>query len=323
MISTPAPPDPYKTANAQAGMNRDTAITQQQLNMGDQVTPWGNVTNEITGMDGFRDSQGNWVETPRYTSTTTLSPSQQAIFDEQQKAMGNLAGLASDQSAKMREYLGDPFTYTNQDAEKWAYDLASPRIMQQQQQNETQLRSTLAAKGIREGSSAWDAEMGRLTNANTDQMNQLALTGRQQAFGEALASRNQPINELSALMSGTQVANPAQMGVQTPQTGVGGVDYAGLVNKKYEIESNNARAGMGGLFGLLGAGLSLFSDERLKENIKRVGETDEGTPIYTYNYKGDPTPQMGVMAQEEAATNPDAVGVHPSGFLMVDYGKVK
>src|SRR5690606_32726988 len=139
----PQPPDPYETANAQAGMNRDTAITQQQLNMVDQVNPWGTVTNQMTGMDGFYDSQGKWIETPRYTQTTTFSPEQQAIFDRAQEAQGNLAGLASDQSAKMREYLNEPFEFTNRDAETWAYDLASPRILQQQQQNEAALRTHL------------------------------------------------------------------------------------------------------------------------------------------------------------------------------------
>ena len=31
------------------------------------------------------------------------------------------------------------------------------------------------------------------------------------------------------------------------------------------------------------------SDQRLKENIKRVGKTDGGLNIYTYVYKGDET----------------------------------
>lgn len=73
-----------------------------------------------------------------------------------------------------------------------------------------------------------------------------------------------------------------------------------------------------------GLGLSAytaFSDERLKENIKPVGEADNGTPLYLYNYKGDPTPHVGPMAQEVAETNPDAVHMDPSGFLKVDYGK--
>ena len=216
----------------------------------------------------------------------------------------------------MREYLSQPFEFGNSDAEQWAYDLASPRILGQQQQNEAALRTTLANKGIREGSAAWNAEMSRLTNANTDQLNQLALTGRGQAFGEALATRNQPIQELSALMSGSQVSQP-QFGA-TPQTGVGGVDYTGLVNQQYQAQTSQANAANGGLFGLLGTGLSLFSDPRLKVNVQRVGQTDAGVPIYTYQYIWGGPVQMGVMATDV----PDAAEMDPSGFLRVDYAKV-
>jgi len=257
-MRTPAPPDPVQTAQAQAGMNRDTAITQQQLNMTNQYNPWGSVTYEQTGTTGFVDSQGNWVETPQYAQTTELTPEQQAIFDQTQGAQTNLAGLANDQSAFLRDYLNEPFDFSNTDAEQWAYDLASPRILQQQGQNEDTLRAMLANKGIREGSAAWDAEMARMTNANTDQLNQLALTGRGQAFSEAMATRNAPINEITALLSGSQIANPAQMNGATPQTGVGGVDYTGLVNQQYQADVANSQNMAGGLFGLASAGIGLL-----------------------------------------------------------------
>lgn len=309
-------------------MNRDTAITQQQLNMTNQYNPWGSVEYQQTGTEGFTDSQGNWVETPTYSQTTTLTPEQQAIFDQTQAAEGNLAGIANEQSAFLKDYLNEPFEFNNSDAEQWAYDLASPRIMQQQGQNEATLRTTLANKGIREGSAAWDAEMSRLTNANTDQLNQLALTGRSQAFGEALAQRNQPLNEITALLSGSQVSNPAQMSGATPQTSVGGVDYTGLVNQQYQSEVANYQNQMGGLFGmgssLLGAAGNaggfgaLFSDRRLKTDIKRVGATDGGTPLYSYRYIWGGPVQIGVMAQDV----PDAAFMTESGYLAVDYGKV-
>lgn len=316
--STPRAPDPYETASAQSGMNRDTAITQQLLNNTNQYNPWGSVEYEQTGTAGFTDSQGNWVETPQFTQTTTLSPEQQAIFDQTQGAEQNLATLANDQSGFLQDYLSEPFEFTNSDAEQWAYDLASPRILQQQGQNEDTLRSTLANKGIREGSAAWNAEMSRLTNANTDQMNQLALTGRSQAFGEALSTRNQPINEITALLSGSQVSNPSQMSSPTSQVGVGGVDYTGLVNQQYQADVANQQSMMGGLFGLGSAAIGLMSDRRLKTDIKRVGETEGGTPIYTYRYKSGGPVQMGVMAQDV----PEAAFMTDSGYLAVDYSEV-
>lgn len=75
---------------------------------------------------------------------------------------------------------------------------------------------------------------------------------------------------------------------------------------------------------LLGTALlagSFFSDRRLKEDIKKVGETNDGLPIYTYKYKGDNATQMGVMAQEVQKKNPEAV-TNIAGLLAVDYSKV-
>src|SRR5690606_17456781 len=150
----------------QAQWNNTTAQTQQALNMVDQHNPWGSSVYNQTGTQTIIGADGKPITVPKYTQTTTLSPEQQAIFEQGQVAQSNLAGLAADQSAAMRDYLNTPFEFNNSDAEQWAYDLASPRILAQQGQNEAQLRTTLANKGIREGSAAWNAEMARLTNAN-------------------------------------------------------------------------------------------------------------------------------------------------------------
>lgn len=317
--SQPAAPDPVATANAQAAMNRETAITQFGLNAVNQVNPTGTVTY---------DQIGTWEDgTPRFQQTTSYTPEQQAIFDSSQAAMGNLAGLASEQSAFLQDYLNTPFEFTNDDAAQWAYDLASPRILQQQGQNEDALRTTLANKGIREGSAAWDAEMARMTNANTDQLNQLALTGRSQAFSEAMAARNQPINEITALLSGSQVSNPAAMSSATPQTGVAGVDYAGIVNQNYQNRvnaTNQANSAMGGLFGSV---LGVFSDRRLKTDIRRIGRAENGLNVYEFRYKPGSASDdggvlhRGVMAQEVAEVMPEAV-IYTEHGMMVDYGRI-
>jgi hypothetical protein len=73
----------------------------------------------------------------------------------------------------------------------------------------------------------------------------------------------------------------------------------------------------GGIMALLGL---LFSDPRLKENKSRVGELYDGTPVWGYNYIGDPTPRIGLMANEVAQRYPQAV--HDVGGLStVDYGR--
>lgn len=66
-----------------------------------------------------------------------------------------------------------------------------------------------------------------------------------------------------------------------------------------------------------------FSDRRLKTDIKRVGTADNGLPVYTFKYKGDDTEQthVGYMADEVEKVHPEAVGVHPSGYKVVDYDR--
>jgi len=63
-----------------------------------------------------------------------------------------------------------------------------------------------------------------------------------------------------------------------------------------------------------------FSDERLKENIKAVGKTFDGQTIHSYNYKGDPRTQIGLIAQEVQKHHPDAVGL-AGGYKTVNYDK--
>ena len=74
-------------------------------------------------------------------------------------------------------------------------------------------------------------------------------------------------------------------------------------------------------FGSALAPLMMFSDERLKDDVEPVGETYDGKTLYSYTYKGDDTPQIGLLAQEVLDIDPGAVAMHPSGFLMVDYGR--
>jgi len=70
-----------------------------------------------------------------------------------------------------------------------------------------------------------------------------------------------------------------------------------------------------------GALMAMFSDERLKENINKVGVLDNGLNVYTYNYKGSNMPQMGCIAQEVAEVIPSAVEMI-DGYLAVNYSEI-
>ncbi len=320
MVSSPRAPDPYQTAQAQSGMNRDTALTQQAVNMTDQVTPYGNLTYNKTGESSFVDSNGKTVTTPTYTATTTLSPEQQAILNQSNSAALGLGKLANQQIGSITDQLSKPFEYTTSDAENYAYNLGKERLDPLYNQQADQLKSQLIASGIRPGTAAYNQQMTQLSQAKNDSYTQLALGAQQQGYQQALATYNNPINTISALTSGSQVTNPNF--VSTPQTGVGGVDYTGLVNNQYNQQVAQSNAMAGGLFGLLGSGLTAgikYSDRRLKENVRRVGWLDNGLPVYSYNLIGSPVFELGVMADEVETIHPEAVHTQPNGIKMVDY----
>lgn len=72
---------------------------------------------------------------------------------------------------------------------------------------------------------------------------------------------------------------------------------------------------------------SILSDNRLKYNMKRVGTSREGVPIYTFKYRhqGKNSPKyIGTSAQDLLAMGrEDAVGeVEEGGFYYVDYSKL-
>lgn len=84
--------------------------------------------------------------------------------------------------------------------------------------------------------------------------------------------------------------------------------------------SSGIGSAIGGIAGMVGSMAPLMmSDERVKENIEPVGKTYDGQTTYVYNYKGDDTPQMGLLAQEVEKKHPRAVAETPAGIKMVDY----
>lgn len=79
---------------------------------------------------------------------------------------------------------------------------------------------------------------------------------------------------------------------------------------------------IGNIAGSAGQAAMMASDRRLKTDIKLVGKTDSGIPIYTYKYKGENVTQMGVMAQDVEQVMPEAVG-ELNGYKAVNYGMIK
>jgi len=67
---------------------------------------------------------------------------------------------------------------------------------------------------------------------------------------------------------------------------------------------------------------STSSDIRLKEDIRRVGTTAHGLPLYQFRYRGQAGVYEGVMAQDVLGVMAEAVETDADGMMRVDYAKL-
>ena len=254
-MKTPTPPpapDPVATAKAQTESNVKTSTTQQQLNMVDQTNPYGSQTYT---------QSGTWADgTPKFSMNTTFSPEEQAKQEQQWEFDKLTNQLGINQTKKLTGILDTPFKIDNAATEGRLMELGRQRLDPILKERNAALESKLYNQGVQPGTEAWDRAMRADTQGQNDAYNSLLLSGRGQAASELMAERNQPINEITALMSSGQVNQPT-FG-QTPQASVANTDVAGITQQGYDNslipwKQKNAEnaALMGGLFSLGGAAL--------------------------------------------------------------------
>jgi hypothetical protein len=353
--SQPQPVDAGATAAAQGAANKDTAIAQARLNQVDEYTPFGSSVFEKTGntVDGIDQMK----------RTTTLSPAQQAIVDQQMNISGQLNNTASQQLGRVDQALATPFSYqgmpdapvadsaARQQTIDSLYNQYSSRLDPRFQQERSALDTQLANSGITAGSQAYNDAVdafGRTKNdAYTSAMNQAVSSGgqeqsrlfglqgdaRSRAIQEAAYSRAVPLNDIASLMGTAPGVTMPQFSPMS-QTSIAPTDVTGAVGLQAQGQQANyaqamgqQNALMGGLFGLGGAALGgaaysgkLFSDARLKRDIKKVGKLDNGLNVYLYRYKFGGPMQIGVMAHEVEKIHPEAVST-VNGFKAVQYDR--
>ena len=204
--------------------------------------------------------------------------------------------------------------------------------------------SNLLAAGIPTGSKAYQDAQALNERTRTDARNQAFLASgqemtrdfqtdsnrRRDALAEMLTQRQTPLNEITALQSGSQVSNPFTMPGYAQNTQVGAAPIYGAMQDKagYNTDIYNAKAAQAGnlqqgLFGLGGAGImggAMMSDRRLKSNIVRLGDHPLGIGWYEYDIFG--RREQGVMAQELQRVKPEAVVTLPNGYLAVHYDMI-
>lgn len=337
--SPPPAPDYSAAARAQGAADKETAIAQSRLNNPNVINPYG---SQIYTEGATADA--------RPTVRQTLSPDQLAILDQDERTRQLLGGLGQQGAEGLQGVVGRPFDLTGmppapgnaQATRDRVYNAQMTRVNEDYDRRLDEGNSNLIAAGIRPGTKAYDNARFALDRARNDAANQAYLSSgdeasrdigldaerRRTAIGELLAQRQTPLNEVSALMSGSQVTNPFAIPGQAATTMRSPPIFdAAMAQYGGNLDAYNARQGQNasltsGLFSLGSAAIGAYpwSDIRLKSNINRIGEHPLGIGIYEYDIFGEH--EIGVMAQELIMVRPEAVRVHPSGYLMVDYDMI-
>ena len=323
-------------ANAQSGMLANQLASPMDLSK----APAAGDPNAIMNGDQYRTTiDPTWDITKSYGPQDSFSADRQRVEDSLMNRINPQLNL---QQNKLQQQLSDqgigygsaaynnaftPFNQQANDARFAAIGQAGDeqaRMMQMANQqatfqnaaqNQDFTQKSLAAQFANAGLGAQQAAQQARFNAFN--------SARGQYIGEQYAARNQPINEINALMSGSQISQPNFQ--QTPNQQIPTVDVAGLNNQNfsqqmdvYKQESQNYNQLVGGLMGMAGGMMKMgMSDRREKDNIERMATVfaagDDGErkelPIYSYSFKKDPEKKkhIGPMAQDVEKIQPGAV----------------
>ena len=287
---------------------QQAALGQQTFGMGATTAQQQAANAQQTFGMGATTAQQQAANAQQTFGMGATTAQQQAALAQQGYAMGS--GTAMNQANIGNMQFGQGATTAQQQAALAQQQFGMGSTVSQQ-------RAALAQQQYAQG-------------ANTAQQ-RAALAQQQYGMG---ANTSQQMAALGAgaqgaALQGAQAQLAAgQMQQQTQQAGLQALYNQFLQQQSYPFQTAqflaNVAMGTGALSGNTTTTTQpggFFSDERLKENVKEVGKTFDGQPIYSYNYKGgDKRQQIGLMAQEVEDKHPDAVGL-AGGYKTVDYGK--
>ncbi len=338
--SAPAAPDYSAAAQQTAQGNIDAARLAVAANRVNQYTPYGSLEYTMQGEDKY----GN----PMWAATQKFSPEQQRLLDIQNQLSYGVGQLGTKGLDYVRQQLENPFDVSQlpsigiNPSETYS-DAIMRRLEPQMQQGRERLEQQLANQGIQIGSEAYDRAIRNFDQRQNDlllgaqtQGLQAGLSARQQQLGELAYRRNEPLNVLSALRTGSQVTSPTYVN-SAQQATTSGPDLLGAAGMQYNAQMGDfnarqaAQANLNqGLFGLGGAGIMAMCDPRTKENVKAVGVLENGLTLYSFEYKDEFKDReyaghgvhVGVMADEVEQVYPYAVKTLDDGYKVVDYGLI-
>lgn len=278
-LSSPSPPpapDYAGAATAQGAANKDSAIATSNLNNPNIVNPFGTQTFTEGANPGDRP-----------TLTQTLSPQEQALLSQSYNIKGALGDLGVAGANSLKGVVGQNLDLSGAPSAPGdstatrdkVVNAMMGRVNEDTSNSREQANSDLVAAGIHPGTKAYSDKMAMIDRGYNDARQQALLVGGQEAsrdFGldtqrrkdsiaEMLTQRQTPLNEINALMSGSQVSNPFAVPGYANNTNIapapvfGATDAAG----NYAADIYNAKAGGAagmtqGLFGLGAAGINKY-----------------------------------------------------------------
>ena len=270
--SAPKTPDYVGAAREQGEANVDAARVTGRINNPNVVSPYGTQTT-------------TWGPNDQPTVVQEFSPDQQRLYDTSLITQQNLGLLGNTGSDALKDVIGKNLDFSSVTAQPGNYEDTRQSVIDAMMgryditagQNEEQKNADLVARGIGSGTEAYTREMDRLDRARNDYRAVAESTAgpevsrafgqdselRRQQIAEMLAGRQTPLNEIIALMSGSQVSNPfSQASVYNGGAAVAPTPILQGTNMQGQalMDKYNADAGMWGntMSGLFGMGGSFL-----------------------------------------------------------------
>lgn len=227
-----------------------------------QAVANGSPVNGLAPPQAPNRSDFNTGNPDQWQANISLSPVGQQLLDYQNQAALGLGQQTSQALGRVDQSLSSPFDYQSiKDVSDDTYAAQTARLDPQWNQRQQQTETQLINQGLRPGTEAYDNAMRDFNQGRNDAYTQARVSAYNmmpQAFQLQSSIRNQPLNELNALRTGSQVTNPNFMSVPQ-QAMTQGPDYLGAASNQYNAAMGQYNAQqasdsnfMGGLLGLAG-----------------------------------------------------------------------
>lgn len=258
----PAQPDYIGAANAQSYGSIQAALANNFMSQPNVSTPlgqqsWKQIGTNTVNIPGY----GN-IDIPKMQQDVTLSPEQQKLYEGQTGLQGNLQDQATTNMNK-------PFSMNSaNDVADKAYGTLTSRLDPTWEHRSAQQETQLKNQGLVPGGEAYDNAMRDFNLSKNDayqQANLAAIQTMPQTLQMEQTLRDQPLNEMNALKSGSPVNMPQfqptqyNQGAQGPNTLAATGQQGQWQQAMYNSGVQQQNANRQGMMGLGAAGLMAFA----------------------------------------------------------------